>query len=121
LGFRIIDWIYHGDADDGSIVQFEKITAARAATTEPAIVRECGGRFIWFIAFEAVSKAKLRPDGLQAYATFGLLRSTLPANCDKAALSVFCTENSCERKNLEDRPNVEPFRLYRRADSNLCR
>ena len=37
---------------------------------------------------EAVGEAKLQPDELQAYATFGLLRSTLPAHCGEAALSV---------------------------------
>jgi hypothetical protein len=33
-----------------------------------------------------------KPNGLQAYATFGLLKSTLPVHCDEAALSVSSTE-----------------------------
>ena len=48
----------------------------------------------------------IQPDGLQAYATFGLPRSTLPAYCDEAALSVFCTEELMQTK--------EPLRQVKR-------
>jgi hypothetical protein len=39
-----------------------------------------------------------KPDGLQTYATFGLLRSTLSAHCDEGALSVFSSEELMRTK-----------------------
>jgi hypothetical protein len=39
-----------------------------------------------------------KPDGLQVYATFGLLRSTRSAHCDEGALSVSSTEELMRTK-----------------------
>jgi hypothetical protein len=63
-------------------------------------------------------------DGLEAYPTFGLLRSILPAYCGEAALSVFCTKSDRRthaNKGTSKTGQTEQCRLYRQVDPDLCK